>query len=218
MVREMRSRQIIRTEPNPRDKRSNPLIAIPGSPGIGKSTFLCHFPDSKAYTEYVGYNQKPIVSTLTFNSNMETLNVVKDAFGLRIIYGAALAMGLMSKMEWKWKYFVEQFPLLDLVASDAVRLLKQLLGHSRQILILVDEISKANNSVNVMAQLGVVLNEQSECDVVISSLSPGYVQELLTGSQRPVSYVVLPPMLDSGLGREECYKWADGLVSNIGVD
>ena len=54
--------------------------------------------------------------------------------------------------------------------------------------------------------------------MVVSSLSPGYIDELLTGSQRPVSYVVLPPMLDSGLGRVECYKWADGLVNNIGVD
>ena len=31
------------------DKSCNPLIAIPGSPGIGKSTFLTHFPDSKYY-------------------------------------------------------------------------------------------------------------------------------------------------------------------------
>ena len=57
-----------------------------------------------------------------------------------------------------------------------------------------------------MSQLGELLNFQSEVDVVVSSLSPGYIDELLTGSQRPVSYVVLPPMLDSGLGRVECYK------------
>jgi hypothetical protein len=69
-----------------------------------------------------------------------------------------------------------------------------------------------------MSQLGELHNFQSEVDVVVSSLSPGYIDELLTGSQRPVSYVVLPPMLDSGLGRVECYKWADGLVNNIGVD
>ena len=153
MVLEMRSRQIVRnTEPNPRDKRSNPLIAIPGSPGIGKSTFLSHFPDSKAYKEYVGYNQKPIISTLTFNSNMGTLENDRDAFGLRIIFGAALAMGLLSEEELDWEDFVKRFPLLDLQASDAVRILKQLLGSNRPILILVDEISKANNSVNVMAQ------------------------------------------------------------------
>ena len=159
MVLEMRSRQAIRiTEPNPRDKSKNPLIATPGSPGIGKSTFLSHFPDSKAYKEYVGYNQKPIVSTLTFNSNMGTLGNDRDAFGLRIIFGAALAMGLLSEEELDWEDFAEQFPLFDLKATAAVRLLKQLLGSGRPILILVDEISKARNSKDVMSQLGELLN------------------------------------------------------------
>ncbi len=86
------------------------------------------------------------------------------------------------------------------------------------MLILVDEISKAEVGSKVMSQLGEVLDQYCECDVLVSSLSPGYVQELLTGSQRPVSYVVLPPLLERGLGRTECYNWADLLLNRIGID
>jgi putative ribosome biogenesis GTPase RsgA len=35
------------------DKSDNPLITLPGSPGIGKSTFLNNFPSSEQYMEYV---------------------------------------------------------------------------------------------------------------------------------------------------------------------
>ena len=34
------------------DKAKNPLIALPGSPGVGKSTFLVHFPITAAYRRY----------------------------------------------------------------------------------------------------------------------------------------------------------------------
>lgn len=37
---------------NEADKQNNRFTTISGSPGIGKSTFLCHFPESKEYREY----------------------------------------------------------------------------------------------------------------------------------------------------------------------
>ena len=72
---------------NKEDKMNNPLIAIPGSPGIGKSTFLSKFPASE---QYKSYQNNSIVSTLTFNSGMES---DKNLFELRIIYGACISMG-----------------------------------------------------------------------------------------------------------------------------
>eukprot|EP01031_Cornospumella_fuschlensis_P025254 gene25254-30497_t len=60
------------------DKSDNPLIAIPGSPGVGKSTFLVHLPDSQPYKEYLAqlYQKSglpakpPIVVPFIFNSEM----------------------------------------------------------------------------------------------------------------------------------------------------
>ena len=77
----------------PKDKRNNRVVAIPGSPGIGKSSFLTHFPESQEYYEYLN-KVSPIVSTLTFNSGMEC---EKDLFGLRILFGASRAMELFAK-------------------------------------------------------------------------------------------------------------------------
>jgi hypothetical protein len=37
-----------------RDKKVNPIVALPGSPGIGKSTFLMHFPLYSGYTAFCG--------------------------------------------------------------------------------------------------------------------------------------------------------------------
>ena len=92
------------------DKTDNPLISIPGSPGIGKSTFLNHFPETNAYKDYVGLGRSPIVSTLTFNSGMPQLMNGEDALGLRMIYRAAMAMGLMkldfvSFIDYTMEYF-----------------------------------------------------------------------------------------------------------------
>ena len=73
VVKYMVKRQKLRMTRNQFDKISNPLIAVPGSPGIGKSAFLCHFPESSQYKEYINNRSlsSPIVSTLTFNSAME---------------------------------------------------------------------------------------------------------------------------------------------------
>ena len=82
--------------------------------------------------------------------------------------------------------------------------LQKIFGEDRKYLILVDEISKANDDVKVMRDLGEILNKIDNCDIVVSSLSPQYINKLLTGSQRNINYVILPPLLYSNLGKEEC--------------
>ena len=76
------------------DKMLNPLIAIPGSPGSGKSTFIVHFPESAAYKQYLQDTHRPaaIVSSLTFNSAMDRKSPKINDVGLRIIYGGMRAI------------------------------------------------------------------------------------------------------------------------------
>jgi len=52
---------------NAEDKRLNPVIAIPGSPGIGKSAFLKNFPTSPEYRAYEE-DVPSIVTPFSFNT------------------------------------------------------------------------------------------------------------------------------------------------------
>ena len=110
----MRARQALQNILKSDDKSRNPLIAIPGSPGIGKSTFLCHFPESDAYKEYIGFNRHPIVSILTFNKGMTHSPNNQDALGLRVLYGAAVAMGLICRNDINFEDFTVMFPHYNL--------------------------------------------------------------------------------------------------------
>ena len=84
----------------------------------------------------------------------------------------------------------------------------------RPMLIGVDEISKSKNDKVVMKQLGAVLDKFKDVDVIVSSLSPAYVENLVTDSQRPVDYVVLPPLLDAKLGMKECVEWTEMITKS----
>ena len=204
--------------PKQYDKKKNTLIAIPGSPGSGKSTFLAHFPESVAFKCYLDHHPL-IVSTLTFNSAM---NGGRDSIGLRIIFGAAISMGLFNS-SYTWLEFytphMNCFPEnYNLEALQAVDLLQRVFGQDHRVLIMVDELKKADNSSHVMSQLGVLLDKKGECDMLVSALSPEYIRKLLSGSQRPVSYVILEPLLDSRLGKDECLVWANRLIDEVGAD
>ena len=200
---------------NAEDKKHNPLIAIPGSPGSGKSTFVVQFPESAAYKQYLKDTDRPaaIVSTLTFNSGMDRKRPKKNDVGLRIIYGGMSAMLGRELFSFSWKAFLEKFKAQEsFPACDAVDMLRRLFGPDRPVLLLVDELSKAANDEKVMTDLGGVLTEDGNCDVVVTSLSPAYVLDLLSGSQRPITYVPVSPLLsttaDLSVGKKECNRWA----------
>ena len=122
-----------------------------------------------------------------------------DCFQLRIIYGAIRAMGLDNI---SWDDFLKRFEnyKLDDIGITAISLLKETFGADRRILILVDELSKATDDKTVMKTIGEIIDKYNECDVVVSSLSPTYIEVLLTGSQRPINYGILQPLLYSDLG------------------
>jgi hypothetical protein len=169
----------------PYDKNINPLIAIPGSPGSGKSTFLAHLPGSTAMMNYYGERSLPIVVPVTFNSMMgnfyknPTTNAIEDTFGLRVIYAAAASMGLVGNTKYQlWRTFVEEYSeFANISLEDALRILNKLFGENRPILLLVDELSKAVNDQSVMREIGEQLNENGNFDAIVSSLSPTYVEE-----------------------------------------
>lgn len=197
------------------DKSRNRLIAVPGCPGIGKSTFLAHFPESVAFSEYINdIKASPIIASLSFNSVMGGGGT---SFGLRILFGAAACM-VNSKVSSDfplWNDFFDDFEDYgDLNATQAIYILREVYGRDRYVLLVVDEISKANSIENphhdklVMSQIGVVLDSDGNTDVVVSSLSPKYIVDLLSGSNRKIDYCVLLPLLDSHLVQKECQIWA----------
>ena len=56
------------------DKQNNPLISISGAPGIGKSTFLTHFPESKEYQDYC--RKKGVKTTTTTTITTTTTKII----------------------------------------------------------------------------------------------------------------------------------------------
>lgn len=221
-VRLMQERQRLRTVHSTnsiaaRDKSSNRLIALPGCKGIGKSTFMAHFPESPEFTNYVIQRSKesPIVAPLSFNSAM---NGGGSMLGLRILYGALASMvtNSVSQSMISWTdFYGSLLKFNDLSAIQAISILRSAYGLSRPVLILVDEISKAGSEEvgkEVMKQIGVVLDDDGNTDVIVSSLSPNYVETLLSGSNRDIEYCVLLPLLDVNLVGDICKLWKDRLI------
>ena len=206
----------------PVDKIANPLIVIPASPGSGKSTFLMHFPECEEYAEYCS-DKSAIIAPLTFNSQMNTFYriekdrkpVVSHTFGLRILYGAAVAMG---GIENSWGDFLAQFSrFANLQADDAISVLRRVYGEDRRVLILVDELSKSKRyhlDDSVMDEIDVILDNEGDADVLVSSLSPQYMEDLVRHSRRPIRHVVLNSLVDSKLVQSECIEWANKLIAN----
>lgn len=215
------------------DKSINRLVAIPAAPGLGKSTFLVHFPNSKCYQEYCG-NIPPIVAPVSFNGVMTEchFNSVTETptptFGLRILFGAATTMrspntALLSSEEdtLRWIEFLELFKsFCNLSAIDSVRILRKVYGDNRRILLLIDELSKATphdvSDKAIMKEIGSVLDYFGDVDAIVSSLSLEYVKDVLTDTKRPIQYVILGSLLNYGLGHKECVEWANYLLSKLG--
>jgi hypothetical protein len=95
-----------------------------------------------------------------------------------------------------WAQFVAKFKNVTISATEAVQMIHEGYGgEPRRVLLCVDELSKAGPDDEViMDQLGSVLGRDGNCDVVVTSLSLEYLQNLTTASQRPVLYVPLHPL------------------------
>eukprot|EP01041_Mallomonas_annulata_P004430 gene4430-8829_t len=205
----------------------NHLIALIGSPGMGKSTFLTHFPESEAYKRYLN-GRSPIVSTVTYSNMAPTVGV--EAIGLRIIYGAAVSMGILDKQSYPWELFYNTFISTTVSWGDAeeynaIELLQEIFGENRPILILVDDLSKSSElpclwkrDAYICSSLGYLLNGFLDLDVIVSSVSPSYINDVTYRQNRPIDYVSLTSMIDTEFGMKECQEWADALIDEMGVN
>lgn len=164
------------------DKTLNPLVAATNCPGKGKSAFLVHFPESADYLKYVKEyfgDAKPIVSVITFNNGMSSNSKGTGQLGLRVLYSAARGLGPAGD----WRSFLRMFSAygnLDLQTSIAI--LRRVLG-DRPVLILIDELSKAGSDATqnaIVSSIGSVLDEDGRTDIVVSALSPEYIENLIT--------------------------------------
>ena len=176
---------------------------------------MIHFAESEEYLQYLQSNDlsNVIVSPVTFNSGMDGLQ--HDDFGRRIVFAAARAMGLISI---SWTDFFERFSSERLSAYAAIKMLWRVFGEDRPVLLLVDELSKAiGYDKAVMSDIGRILGEFGNVDVLTSSLSPAYINGLVTGSQRPIVYRILPPLIDFNLGQNECKLWARMIIAKAEV-
>lgn len=218
VVQCFRNRMVERNKAhNPTDKRNNNLLTLPGTPGSGKSSFMAEFPFSAQFKQYAkarqqdeGLDHTPLVALFTFNSGMGYPHDV--AIGLRIIYGVLRWTGSTEM----WKDFYDRHAhSKDLNAADAVAVLRQAFGDNRLILIGVDELSKTGeSSKDIMQQLCVVLDNDGRTDVLVSTLSPAYIRELLNGTQRDIDYVPIPPLSSNAL-EEEFRDVSEALVQRV---
>jgi hypothetical protein len=226
IVRHMEARQELRLE-NPRaamDKMINPLIVVLNGPGVGKSTFLVHLSGHSAYQQYCK-GVPAIIAPLTFNSGMCNAPV---ALGLRVLFGAATAMGRFKDVDMSWNCFAETLGALDgdlfhLSASSAVEALHQLYGPERHVLILVDELAAAavveeGGDEAVMRQLLGVIGKHGSADVVVSALGAPYIDDLVWKvSTRSTIYEPLGPLYHLESGRKACAEWAGKVLGGRSV-
>jgi len=206
VVRCMMKRQTLRKqEYTSTDKMNNALIAIPGSPGIGKSSFLAHLPESEIFQNYSS-SSRVIVSPFTFTNDMSDFN---SSLSLRIIFGAIQGMS-GSDIQYTnatWGNFHAVFQVWhELSCSNAVRVITEMYcrdpaQHRHRVLLLADELSKSGlSAIPHMTAIGTMLDLNENVDVVVSALSPQFVKNLLSGSQRSIDYNVLPPLVNERLG------------------
>jgi hypothetical protein len=197
------------------DKTINPLIVVVNGPGVGKSTFLVHLIEYPAYQQYCK-GVPPIFAPLTFNSGMSSGPV---ALGMRMLFGAATAMGHFKDVDISWDCFADTMlgreeDLVYLTASSAVETLHQLYGPERRVLLLVDELAAAadlekRGDERVVQQLLGVVGEHGSTDVIISALSAPYIRDLVWKfSTRSTTYEPLQPLYRLESGRKACTEWA----------
>jgi hypothetical protein len=210
-------RQLARQQGLPEDKQKNPLIAIPGSTGSGKSTFLQNFPSSQAYRTYIeSYHQskQPIVSLITFNSGWEIKSNenLYPYLGLRVVYGA---MVYHNRTNISYRDFIDymisgnqEAGNIDL--SSVFDILREYFASDGPILLGVDELSKRKfDAEDIMTTIGAELNDYGDLDVVVSSTSPLYIKDLVSGSNRQITYIPMVGLYSAELGRKECQALAD---------
>jgi len=142
--------------------------------------------------------------------------------GLRLLYGSSCAMsGKQMSLVPTWGNFLESFEkFASLSTRDAVGIIREGYGMDRSLLILIDAISKASpvgSDLFIMRDIEMLLDsEPLSIDVLVSSLSPNYISDLLSANCQPIIYTLLPPPLKCGLGKVEATEFASKVEHKTG--
>jgi hypothetical protein len=109
-----------------------------------------------------------------------------------------------------------------ITASMAIDILREFFGSERPILLLIDELSKAKEyDITVITAVGNILDTFGDVDVIVSSLSPNYIKNLVTTeSQRSIKYTILRPLVDFEYMKDASKLWVNDFLtfSRIKVD
>jgi hypothetical protein len=212
---------------SPTTKECNPLLSIPGSPGVGKRSFLKHFPCSLAFYNYctkMKDTATPIVAPVKFSGMQSSCYREGIVFGLRTIYAASRCMGhIQADLSWDdFNKLCTAFANITL--SDALSVLWRLFGRGRRVIVLVDGIQKAVKCESagddaVMSSIGAALNVFGNVDFLVASPSPSYIHDLVSrASLRSIDHVTLAPLYELKEGIEASRAWADRVLPGLGAD
>jgi hypothetical protein len=221
------ARQERRILGSPTTKEGNPLLSIPGSSGVGKRSFLKHFPCSLAFYNYCAKMKDtatPIVAPVKFSGMQSSSYREGIALGLRTIYAACRCMGhIQADLSWDdFNKLCAAFANITL--SDALSVLWRLFGQGRRVIVLVDGIQKTVKCESagddaVMSSIGAALNEFGNVDFLVASPTPAYIHDLVSrASPRSIDHVTLAPLYELKEGIEASRAWADRVLPGLGSD
>jgi len=208
-----------------RDKTNaaNALLAVTNSTGYGKSTLLVQA--IQAVVEKS--SDMTVAAPVTYNSGMgEALksSMGFSPLGMRLFFGAIAAMrpraqpsGCLFNQSDPWMRFCSElrkctkrhFP--SNAVSDYIWLLRDLYD-AESVIVVIDELSKCEKSEVVQiygkerdpgelvcTEIGKVIDSDPKTLVLVSSLSPTYARQLVTGSNRRIVVLILKALLESEL-------------------
>jgi hypothetical protein len=128
---------------------------------------------------------------VTYNSGMSG----SAKLGLRVLYSSRVSRRLVEPEKAVWSNFTKHMGnFKDITGLEALQEVRCKFKFNGRILLCVDEIKKSANAMTVVEELGEILESDPLTDVVVSALTPTYVKDLVTGSNREVAYVPLFPL------------------------
>jgi hypothetical protein len=151
---------------------------------------MTHLSRSKEYIEYAG-SDGCLEILVTFNSGMTGL----AKLGIRVLYAAMVSKGLLAPEFKVWNSFTSHMKdFKDVTSATAVQEVRSKFAFEGRILFCVDEIKNAPDAMVVVEELGQILDTDPLTDIVVSALTPIYVEDLVARSNREVAYVPLYPL------------------------
>ena len=192
----------------PQDRLSNPLMAVFGAPGSGKSFFIDILGERFGQgqeTHRESFLDGSVVLAISFNGVCSTpaeVDLTRNAhaqfaLGARALwsYFVNCSTTRISDFEGFYNFLLSAVPRLSL--DLAIQCVRAHSGNNR-ILLLVDELIKADigregRAVSVLSHIGEILSADAEFNAVVTSLKPGPFRSIQTKFGRPIVWISLPP-------------------------